>query len=90
MTGPRLQQFLAEDARVLEAADAFARGDIARIGELAAASQRDADVLLGNQVRETRELVARALGAGAAAASSFGAGWGGSVWALVSSTSAAG
>ena len=90
MTGRRLQQFLAEDARVLDAADAFARADIARIGELAAASQRDADVLLGNQVPDTRELVARALAAGAAAASSFGAGWGGSVWALVPSNAAAG
>ncbi|HEX6322378.1 MAG TPA: galactokinase family protein [Vicinamibacterales bacterium] len=83
MTGARLQHFEAEDARVLEAADAFARGDIARIGELAAASQRDADALLENQVPETRDLVALALDAGADAASSFGAGWGGSVWALV-------
>jgi len=88
MTGPRLQQFLAEDARVIEATDAFARADIARIGELAAASQRDADVLLGNQVPETRALVDRALAAGAAAASSFGAGWGGSVWVLVPSAAA--
>ena len=83
MTGARLRQFEAENARVEEAAGAFARGDIARIGALASASQRDADALLGNQVPETRDLVALALAEGAAAASAFGAGWGGSVWALV-------
>jgi galactokinase len=82
MTGARLEHFRAEDARVLEAAEAFAAADIPRIGVLAAASQRDADRLLGNQVPETRDLVALALDAGAPAASSFGAGWGGSVWAL--------
>ena len=83
MTGARLRHFVAEDARVTEAADAFARGDIARIGALASASQRDADELLGNQVPETRALVGLALAEGASAASAFGAGWGGSVWALV-------
>jgi galactokinase len=88
MTGDRLRHFNAEDARVIEAADAFANADIARIGELAAASQRDADALLGNQVPETRDLVALALAQGAHAASSFGAGWGGSVWALVENATA--
>jgi len=83
MTGARLAHFRAEDARVTAAAAAFEAADIPRIGELAAASQRDADALLGNQVPETRDLVAAALSEGAAAASSFGAGWGGSVWALV-------
>ncbi|MDQ3170864.1 MAG: galactokinase [Acidobacteriota bacterium] len=83
MAGGRLRQFEAENARVDEAAGAFARGDVARVGELAAASQRDADALLGNQVPETRALVALALAEGASAASAFGAGWGGSVWALV-------
>lgn len=89
MTGARLEQFRAENARVAEAAEAFARGDIARIGELASASQRDAERLLGNQVPETIALVAAALERGAAAASSFGAGWGGSVWALVEERRAA-
>lgn len=89
MTGARLEHFRAEDARVLDAAEAFARGDIARIGALAADSQCDADHLLGNQVPETRDLVAIALETGAAAASSFGAGWGGSVWALARDTDAA-
>ena len=86
--GARLDHFLAEDARVVAAADAFERGDIAALGELAAASQRDAETLLRNQVPETSELVALALEAGAAAASGFGAGWGGSVWALVEASAA--
>lgn len=80
---PRLEHFLAEDARVAAAADALRDGDLARLGELAARSHRDAARLLGNQVSETHELVASACELGAAAASSFGAGWGGSVWALV-------
>ena len=87
--GARLQHFEAEDARVVRAGDAFERADVAAIGRLAADSQRDAEVLLGNQVPETTELVALALEAGAAAASGFGAGWGGSVWALVQTPAAA-
>lgn len=79
----RLEHFLSEDARVLQATEAFARGDIARIGVLADASQRDAARLLRNQVPETIDMVSMARDAGAAAASGFGAGWGGSVWALV-------
>ena len=53
------------------------------VGVLAADSQRDADTLLGNQIPETRALVEAAIGLGAWAASSFGAGFGGSVWAAV-------
>lgn len=83
MAGARLEQFEAENGRVIAAADAFAREDIDALADLAAASQRDADLLLGNQVPETRDLVSIALARGAGAASSFGAGWGGSVWALV-------
>jgi galactokinase len=79
----RLQQFIAEDARVAGAAAAFARADVAALGELAAASQADADRVLGNQIEETRALVTIARALGAAAATAFGAGWGGSVWALV-------
>lgn len=85
----RLEHFVAEDARVAEASDAFIRGDIAAIGELAGASQADADRLLGNQIDETRALVTLAREIGAPAASAFGAGWGGSVWALVQETDAA-
>ncbi len=79
----RLAQLRAEDARVAAATDAFARGDVTRVGELAAASQLDAEESLRNQVPETIDLVALARQVGASAASAFGAGWGGSVWALV-------
>ena len=79
----RLAHFIAEDSRVPRAAEAFEQGDVPEIGRLAEASQRDAERLLGNQVPETTELVAFARDGGAAAASGFGAGWGGSVWALV-------
>ena len=78
----RLSHFLGEDARVPLAVEAFRRGDERAIGELAAASQRDAEQLLGNQIPETSALAAAAREAGAFAASSFGAGFGGSVWAL--------
>lgn len=84
----RIGHLRAEDARVGEAADAFERGDVARIGELAAASQSDAEQLLGNQIPETIDLASMARDLGAAAASAFGAGWGGSVWALVRSAGA--
>lgn len=78
----RLSHFLAEDARVLPALAAFQSGDRDRLGALSAASQADAESLLGNQVPETSTLAALAREAGAFAASSFGAGFGGSVWAL--------
>jgi galactokinase len=84
----RLEHFVAEDARVAQATQAFARADISTIADLAAASQADADRRLGNQVPETSTLVSLARDIGAAAASAFGAGWGGSVWALVKTTEA--
>jgi galactokinase len=72
-----------ENARVPRALTAFQAADAATLGELACASQEEADWLLGNQVPHTRELVRAALATGARAASSFGAGFGGSAWALV-------
>ena len=84
----RVAQLQAETARVVEAADAFAREDMSRIGDLGAESQHDAERWLGNQIPETVELVALAREVGAAAASAFGAGWGGSVWSLVRVTDA--
>lgn len=80
--GRRLDHFIHEDGRVLPAARAFRDRDAEALGELSRASQEDADVLLGNQVEETRQLAMFAREAGAFAASSFGAGFGGSVWAL--------
>ena len=79
----RLDHFLREDARVPDALAAFDREDAARLGPIAAASQRDAEALLGNQIAETAALAKSAVAWGAFAASSFGAGFGGSVWALV-------
>jgi galactokinase len=80
--GRRLDHFIREDGRVLPAARAFRDRNRGALDELSRASQEDADVLLGNQVEETRQLAMFAREAGAFAASSFGAGFGGSVWAL--------
>jgi galactokinase len=84
----RLAHFIAENDRVLRAAEAFRRADARALGELSAASQAEADTLLGNQIHETRTLAALARETGAFAASSFGAGFGGSVWALASADDA--
>lgn len=81
--GNRLDHFLREDARILPAMTAFERADAVELGRLAAASQDDAERLLGNQISETIALAAAARDAGAFAACSFGAGFGGAVWALV-------
>jgi galactokinase len=85
----RLSHFITEDARVPRAARAFAEADAVAIRALARDSQREADEWLGNQVEETRALAAAAVDSGAIAASSFGAGFGGSVWALVPAADAA-
>jgi galactokinase len=79
----RLLHFVREDLRTIESIAAFQRADQARIGKLAADSQSDAEVFLGNQISETIALAASARKLGAFAARSFGAGFGGSVWALV-------
>jgi galactokinase len=80
----RLDQFAVESRRLVpEAADAFERADWDRLRDLASDSHRAADEWLGNQTVETNALVSLARGAGALAASAFGAGFGGSVWALV-------
>jgi galactokinase len=79
----RLDHFIREDARVQDAVEAFRTADAARLSVLSESSQVDAEVLLGNQVPETIALARAALAHGAFAACSFGAGFGGSVWALV-------
>jgi galactokinase len=86
----RLEQFVEESAILAEAASLFESGEIDRLGTLVARSQAAAERLLGNQVPETVDLVQAAVRLGAAAASAFGAGFGGSVWALVSSAQAEG
>jgi galactokinase len=84
----RLDAFIREDQRVLAALAAFERADAAELGRLSADSQRDAEHLLGNQIPETVTLSDSARKAGAFAACSFGAGFGGAVWALVETSAA--
>ena len=79
----RLDHFIREDARVLEAVAAVRESDGPRLSSLAAQSQAEAGTLLGNQVPATMALAQAAREHGALAASSFGAGFGGSVWAVV-------
>jgi galactokinase len=80
----RYDQFCIESLETVPAAGAaLATGDLASFGALVDRSQRAAERLLGNQVPETIALARSARELGAAAASAFGAGFGGSVWALV-------
>lgn len=79
----RLRHFVRESARAPRAAIAFRDADRATLGELAVESQREADELLGNQIPETVLMAKLARNLGAFASSNFGAGFGGSVWALV-------
>jgi len=80
----RLEQFLLETYTLIpQAAAAFERGDWRALGEVTARSQHAAEAMLGNQIPETIGLVRLAKEQGAIAASAFGAGFGGSVWALI-------
>ncbi len=79
----RLAHFVHEDARVAAAMTAIQVSDRDGLGRLSAASQLDAEQRLRNQVAETAALVRVARKAGAFAARSFGAGFGGSAWAMV-------
>ncbi|MBN1910932.1 MAG: hypothetical protein JW818_14395 [Pirellulales bacterium] len=89
--GARLAHFVAENDRIIpQAGDALAAADLAGFGEAVDRSQRAAEQLLGNQVPQTAWLASEARRCGALAASSFGAGFGGSVWALVPTPSADG
>lgn len=85
----RLEHFLLESHRIVPAAiTAMADGDHDEFGEIAAASQGAAETLLRNQIPETSQLVASARSLGAWGSASFGAGFGGSVWALLPSADA--
>ena len=80
----RYEHFRVESTEILPAAgDALARGDLGAFGALVDRSQVQAESLLGNQIEETIHLARAARGLGAVAASAFGAGFGGSVWALI-------
>jgi galactokinase len=80
----RFDQFVEESVVIVPAAaGALARRELERFGVLVDRSQNLAERLLGNQVPETIALARSAREVGADAASAFGAGFGGSVWALV-------
>jgi galactokinase len=86
----RFEHFLLESNKLIPAvADALTKGDLASLGMLVDHSQLAAEKLLGNQVPETTFLARKARELGAIAASAFGAGFGGSVWALVPESDAA-
>lgn len=80
----RFDQFVLESFDIIpRAAGAIANLELALLGELVDRSQRAAETQLCNQIPETIALARLARNAGAHAASAFGAGFGGSVWALV-------
>jgi galactokinase len=80
----RFEQFVEETFGIIPmAGHALQRHDLQQFGWLVARSQVAAERRLRNQVPETVALARSARSIGAAAASAFGAGFGGSVWALV-------
>jgi galactokinase len=84
----RVKQFVIEADVHERASTALLQNNFTDFRREVARSQRAASELLGNQIRETEALVRFALDSGALAASAFGAGFGGSVWALVPAVSA--
>jgi galactokinase len=80
----RIAQLLEECGTLIPGlADALEREEFDRIDDLAARSQHGAVLGLGNQIPETIALVETARALGALGAAAFGAGFGGSVWAIV-------
>ena len=86
----RLDQFILESTELVPGAgDALLCGDLTRLGSIVSRSQAAAERMLKNQIDETIWLVCDARDYGAVAASAFGAGFGGAVWALIRSSDAA-
>jgi galactokinase len=80
----RFDQFYVESEEIVPAVgDFLARREVEEIGPLVDQSMERAVRLLKNQIPETITLAASARKLGAAAASAFGGGFGGAVWALV-------
>ncbi len=80
----RLVHFIMENNEIIPAAsETLSQGNLRRFGRMVKRSQQAAERLLGTQVPETIHLAAAARRCGAVAASSFGGGFGGGVWALV-------
>jgi galactokinase len=86
----RFEQFFEESTKIVPgAAQALNAKDLHTFGKLVDRSQELAEQKLGNQVSQTTELALSARAIGAIASSAFGAGFGGSVWAMVHTDQAA-
>ncbi len=80
----RLLAYVTEVGELIPlAVQALADNKLGEFGELAYRSHKNAAQNLHNQTPETNTLVEIAMELGASGASAFGAGFGGSVWALV-------
>ena len=80
----RLEQFRCETTELIPAAvDAIRRHDAPALGAAIERSHHLAVTVLANQVEETQYLAEHACSLGAIGASAFGAGFGGSVYAIV-------
>ncbi|MDO5092848.1 MAG: galactokinase family protein [Propionibacteriaceae bacterium] len=85
----RLRAFLTESEEIIPAATAALREhDLVTFGQLTGQSQHNAEANLGNQIPETSRMAGLARELGALGATSFGAGFGGSVWALAKTSEA--
>jgi galactokinase len=84
----RLDHFMVESQLICLVPDTIEPTTIDHFQSLARQSHDAATRLLANQTDETSELAASAERFGALAASAFGAGFGGSVWALIDRDSA--
>lgn len=85
----RIEQFQVESFEIIPAVgELLAGGEIGEVGELIDRSQQNAERLLGNQIEETIFLQRSAREIGSIAASAFGAGFGGSVYAIVRTSDA--
>lgn len=85
----RVEQFRVENFEIIPAvSELLAAGRIDKIGDLIDRSQQHAERFLGNQIGETVFLQRSAREIGAIAASAFGAGFGGSVYAVVRTSDA--
>ena len=87
----RVEQFRIENFEIIPATiEMLSNGRIADIGDAIDLSQQNAERFLGNQIGETAFLQRSAREIGAVAASAFGAGFGGSVYAIVAKSDADG
>lgn len=84
----RFDHFLYEDQLVRFAAQTLDEGGLLTFGYLVDHSQHGAENMLHNQVPQTSFLAHQARELGALATTAFGAGFGGSVWALVEAAAA--